>query len=56
MGCTDFFVLLYHEILQLKDGFSMDGVNEDVFFLSNGHIALFGTAHLLAEDSFLLMS
>ena len=39
MGCTDFFVLLYHEILQLKDGFSMDGVNEDVFFLSNGHIS-----------------
>ena len=39
MGCADFFVLLYHEILQLKDGFSMDGVNEDVFFLSNGHIS-----------------
>ena len=39
MGCTDFFVLLYHETLQLNDGFSMDGVNEDVFFLSNGHIS-----------------
>ena len=39
MGCTDFFVLLYHEILQLNEGFSMDGVNEDVFFLSNGHIS-----------------
>jgi transketolase len=39
MGCTDFFILLYHEILQLKEGFSMDGVNEDVFFLSNGHIS-----------------
>ena len=39
MGCTDFFVLLYHEILRIKEDFSMDGVNEDVFFLSNGHIS-----------------
>ena len=39
MGGTDFFILMYHEILQLKEGFSMDGENEDVFFLSNGHIS-----------------
>ena len=39
MGCTDFFILMYCEILQLKEGFSMDGENEDGFFLSNGHIS-----------------
>ena len=39
MGCTDFFVLMYNEILRLKEGFSMDGLNEDLFFLSNGHIS-----------------
>ena len=39
MGCTDFFVLMYNEILRLKESFSMDGLNEDLFFLSNGHIS-----------------
>ncbi len=39
LGCTEFFVALYHEIMTLKDGFDMDGKNEDLFFLSNGHIS-----------------
>jgi len=39
LGCTEFFVALYHEIMELKDGFDMDGVGEDLFFLSNGHIS-----------------
>lgn len=39
MGCTEFFVALYNEIMNLKEGFSMDGIGEDVFFLSNGHIS-----------------
>ena len=39
LGCAEFFVCLYNEIMQLKEGFDMDGVNEDVFFLSNGHIS-----------------
>ena len=39
LGCTEFFVALYYKILRLKDGFSMDGIGEDLFFLSNGHIS-----------------
>ncbi len=39
LGCTEFFVALYHEIMDLKDGFDMDGIGEDLFFLSNGHIS-----------------
>ncbi len=39
LGCTEFFVALYNEIMDLKDGFDMDGIGEDVFFLSNGHIS-----------------
>ena len=39
LGCTEFFVALYNGILDLNDGFDMDGKNEDLFFLSNGHIS-----------------
>ncbi|AWX45569.1 Transketolase [Flagellimonas maritima] len=39
LGCTEFFVALYNEIMELKDGFDMDGNGEDLFFLSNGHIS-----------------
>ena len=39
LGCTEFFIALYYEIMKLKDGFDMDGCNEDLFFLSNGHIS-----------------
>ncbi len=39
LGCTEFFVALYNEIMELKDGFDMDGIDEDLFFLSNGHIS-----------------
>ncbi|MBL7754661.1 MAG: transketolase [Chitinophagaceae bacterium] len=39
LGCTDFLVALYFEVMQRKEGFDMDGVGEDVFFLSNGHIS-----------------
>jgi transketolase len=40
LGCTEFMVALYNEIMELKDGtFDMNGINEDVFFLSNGHIS-----------------
>ncbi|MCL6267863.1 transketolase [Flagellimonas myxillae] len=39
LGCTEYFVALYNEIMELKDGFDMDGIGEDVFFLSNGHIS-----------------
>ncbi len=39
LGCTEFFVALYKEVLDLKPGFDMDGIGEDLFFLSNGHIS-----------------
>ncbi len=39
LGCTEFFVALYNEIMDLKEGFDMDGIGEDIFFLSNGHIS-----------------
>jgi transketolase len=39
LGCTEFLVALYNEIMELKEGFDMNGLNEDVFFLSNGHIS-----------------
>jgi transketolase len=39
LGCTEFFVAMYNEIMDLKDDFNMDGIGEDLFFLSNGHIS-----------------
>lgn len=39
LGCTEFLVALYNEVMDLKEGFDMDGVDEDLFFLSNGHIS-----------------
>jgi transketolase len=39
LGCTDFFVALYFHMLRRKPEFSMDGIGEDIFFLSNGHIS-----------------
>jgi transketolase len=40
LGCTEFFVAMYFNILRHNPGkFSMDGIGEDVFFLSNGHIS-----------------
>lgn len=39
LGCTEFFVALFNEVMELKEGFDMDGKGEDLFFLSNGHIS-----------------
>jgi|TARA_B100001142_G_scaffold196816_1_gene195662 transketolase len=40
MGCTEFFVALYFKLLNHSpEPFNMDGKNEDLFFLSNGHIS-----------------
>ncbi len=39
LGCAEFFVCLYKEIMETKEGFDMDGIGEDLFFLSNGHIS-----------------
>jgi transketolase len=39
LGCADFFTSLYFEVMQHDPHFTMDGKNEDIFFLSNGHIS-----------------
>ena len=40
LGCADFLTFLYFEKLRFdSNNFTMDGKNEDLFFLSNGHIS-----------------
>lgn len=40
LGCADFLTVLYFEMMKHNpDHFSMDGKDEDLFFLSNGHIS-----------------
>ena len=40
LGCADFLSFLYFEKLRINaENFSMDGKEEDLFFLSNGHIS-----------------
>jgi transketolase len=39
LGCTEFFVALYYEIMDLKEDFDINGLDENLFFLSNGHIS-----------------
>ena len=39
LGCTEFFVVLFKKILNFNIPFTKDGINEDVFILSNGHIS-----------------
>jgi transketolase len=39
LGCTDYLVALYFKIMDHDPKFNMDGLGEDLFFLSNGHIS-----------------
>src|SRR5690606_972344 len=39
LGCTDLFTALYFHVLKHDKDFKMDGINEDLFFLSQGHIS-----------------
>lgn len=39
LGCTEFLVTLYNNLMDRKEGFDMNGNGEDLFFLSNGHIS-----------------
>lgn len=39
LGCAEFFTALYGEIMDYSTDFNMDGIGEDLFFLSNGHIS-----------------
>ena len=52
LGCTEFFVSLYFEIMNHNTNFIMDGKNEDIFFLSNGHISPVWYATLARSDYF----
>jgi transketolase len=39
LGCADFLVALYFKHMNIQTDFKMDGIEEDIFFLSNGHIS-----------------
>jgi transketolase len=39
LGCTEYLVALYFETMKHDNNFKMDGIGEDLFFLSNGHIS-----------------
>ncbi len=39
LGCTEYFTALYFKVMKHNPEFDMDGVGEDLFFLSNGHIS-----------------
>ena len=39
LGCAEFLVTLFNSVMKRNEDFSMDGINEDIFFLSNGHIS-----------------
>ena len=39
LGCADYFTALYFQVMNHNPSFTMDGKNEDIFFLSNGHIS-----------------
>jgi transketolase len=39
LGCTEYFTALYFDVMKHDPKFNMDGVGEDIFFLSNGHIS-----------------
>ena len=39
LGCTEFLVVLFNSIMKRKKDFDMNGIDEDIFFLSNGHIS-----------------
>ena len=39
LGCAEYFSVLYQDVMEYSLDFDMDGKNEDLFFLSNGHIS-----------------
>lgn len=38
LGCTEYMVSLFFDVMKHNPKFNMDATGEDVFFLSNGHI------------------
>ncbi|MCR9080834.1 MAG: transketolase [Cyclobacteriaceae bacterium] len=51
LGCAEFFVSLYFDILRHDPNFNMDGKDEDLFFLSNGHLSA-GWYSVLARSGY----
>jgi len=39
LGCAEFITVLYQEVMDYNSKFTMNGIGEDLFFLSNGHIS-----------------
>ena len=39
LGCAEFITALYQDVMDYNSNFNMDGIGEDLFFLSNGHIS-----------------
>lgn len=39
LGCVEFFVAMYYDVMKYSEAFDMEGRNQDVFYLSNGHIS-----------------
>ena len=39
LGCTEYFTALYFSVMKHDPAFDMNGVGQDLFFLSNGHIS-----------------
>ncbi|WP_293873565.1 transketolase [Flavobacterium sp.] len=39
LGCAEFLTVLYQHVMKRNSGFDMNGIGEDLFFLSNGHIS-----------------
>src|SRR5947207_1232075 len=39
LGCADYLVALFFQVMKHNPEFHMDGKEEDIFFLSNGHIS-----------------
>jgi transketolase len=39
LGCTEYLTALYFKVMKHNPDFNMDGIGEDLFFLSNGHIS-----------------
>ena len=52
LGCTEFFIALYHEVMEINENFSMDGYNEDVFFLIKRTYFTSFLQHTLARRGF----
>lgn len=52
LGCAEFFVVLYQYLMNRKEGFDMNGFDEDLFFLSNGHISPVFYSVLARSDYF----